>query len=487
MYIAMVASECAPVAKVGGLADVIHGLSRELQRRGEAVEVFLPMYDCMSYDRIEGLEQCWADLWVPYYSDGIFCDVFRGRVDGINACFIKPRSRENFFDRGAYYGQEDDPARFAFYSRAALEFMYKSGRRPDVIHCHDWQTGLVPVALFEIYQALGMERTRVCYTLHNVHHQGITGPHILHQSGLGMHLMSPEKLGDNEHPGAVNLMKGGIVYSNFVTTVSPSYADEIRWTPLGHGLQSTLNTHAAKFGGVLNGVDYGTWNPEIDPQLPYHYTPADLAGKFRDQQALRQRLWLQNRFKPVVAVVSRLDAQKGIHLISHALFFALANRAQFVLLGSASDASIDAHFRALKARFNDHPDCHLELGYDEELSHLIYAGADMLVIPSAFEPCGLTQIIAMKYGTVPVVRATGGLADTVFDANYSDKPFEQRTGFTFNDFDEAGLESALGRAIGLWYDYPRYFSQLMRNSMHQDYSWKQPADHYLNIYRHILS
>jgi len=485
MYIAMVSSECAPVAKVGGLADVVHGLARELLLRNNTVEVILPMYDCMRYDRVWGLDKCYSNLWVPYYDHWIRCDVFSGSVDHIPCLFIKPFSQENFFDRGAYYGQQDDAARFAFFSRAALEFIYKTGRQPDIIHCHDWQTGLLPVLLYEMYQPMGMHHPRVCYTLHNVRHQGVTGPHILQQSGLGMHLISPDKLQDNVHPGAVNLMKGGIVYSNFTTTVSPRYAEEIKQTELGHGLQSTLHAHAHKFGGVLNGIDYSVCNPEVDTHIPHQYSPQVMEGKFADKKALRERLLLQDKFKPIVAIVSRLDPQKGVHLISHAIFYALANRAQFVLLGSGSDSAINEHFHALKGRLNDNPDCHLEIGYDEELSHLIYAGADMLVIPSAFEPCGLTQLIAMKYGTVPVVRATGGLADTVFDANHSSRPYAERTGYTFDAFDNAALENAMGRAIGLWYKYPKYFHQLRLNAMHADFSWNQSGGHYLNIYDHI--
>jgi len=196
---------------------------------------------------------------------------------------------------------------------------------------------------------------------------------------------------------------------------------------------------------------------------------------------------LRDKFKPIVAVISRLDPQKGVHLISHAIFYALANNAQFVLLGSSPDRAISDHFYALKSQLNDNPDVHLEIGYDEELAHLIYAGSDMFVIPSAFEPCGLTQLIAMKYGTVPVTRATGGLVDTVFDANYAHKPYEERTGYTFEDFDVEGLESALGRAIGLWYKYPKYFHQLRTNGMRQDYSWCTSGEHYLNIYNHIAA
>ena len=486
MNIIMVSSECAPAAKVGGLGDVIHGLARELLRRNHSVEVILPMYDCMRYDRIHHLEKCYDELWVPYYEHRICCEVFRGEVDWIPCLFIKPHSRENFFARGVFYGHPDDDARFVFFCRAALEFLYKSGRQPDIIHCHDWQAGLVPVLLYEVYQPIGMDHPRACYTLHNLRHQGVTGPHVLRQAGLDPNrLMTGDKLLDNAHAGAVNLMKGGIVYSNFVTTVSPRYAEEIKHTELGYGLQSTLNAHAGKFGGVLNGVDYGAWNPEVDSHIPHHYSTHSLEGKLLDKAALRERLLLQERYSPIVAVVSRLDPQKGVRLINHAIFYALANRAQFVLLGSGPEKAINDYFLALKQRLNDNPDCHLEIGYDEELAHLIYAGADMLVIPSAFEPCGLTQIIAMKHRTVPVARATGGLADTVFDANHSDKPYEERTGYTFEDFDDAGLDSALGRAIGLWHEYPGHFRQLQLNGMRQDYSWNRAGSDYLNIYNHI--
>ncbi|CCQ73907.1 glycogen synthase [Magnetospira sp. QH-2] len=486
MYIVMVSSECAPVAKVGGLGDVVPGLARELAIRGNSVEVILPMYDCMRYDRIWGLTQVFEDLWVPHNDTWIHCSVFFGTVDDIKCYFIKPHSSENFFDRGLFYGAPDDAARFAFFSRATLEFMLKSGKHPDIIHCHDWQTGLVPVLLYEIYNGLGMTHPRVCYTLHNVHHQGQFGDQILTQVGLNpAHLMTPERLLDHSYPDAVNLMKGGIVYANFTTTVSPRYADEIRSSDLGHGLQHTLGVHHETFGGVLNGVDYNVWNPEIDPHIPHQYGPTNIEPKFDNKAALRHRLMLQDKFKPIVAVISRLDPQKGVHLIRHALFHTLANGGQFVLLGSGSDAGINDHFWELKHHLNDNPDVHLEIGYDDELAHLIYAGSDMMLVPSAFEPCGLTQLIAMKYGTVPVVRETGGLADTVFDANHAHKPYSERTGYTFHHFDNAGLESALGRALGLWYQYPRYFNQLRLNGMHKDYSWNHPGTNYMNIFNWI--
>ncbi len=486
MFIVMVAPECAPVAKVGGLGDVVHGLSKELGIRGHAVEIILPKYDCMRYDRIHGLTMSYQDLWVPFYGQWIHCDVHFGWVDGLKCFFIDPHSPQNFFNRGVFYGHQDDGARFAFFCRAALEFMLKANKHPEIIHCHDWQTGLVPVLLYEVYQHLGMRHPRVCYTLHNLGHQGHQGEHILRQVGLNPGaLMTPDRLLDDHRPGTVNLMKGGIVYSNFVTTVSPTYAHEVRHTHLGMGLQRILNVHERKFGGILNGVDYNVWNPEVDTHIARRYSIATVQDKYENKTALRQRLWLRHEFKPIVSFVGRLDHQKGVHLVFEAVPYCLNHGCQFVLLGSSPHGHINGLFWQLKQRFNDHPDCHLEIGYDEDLAHLIYAGSDLILVPSEYEPCGLTQIIALKYGTVPVVRNTGGLADTVFDANYAPRPYHERNGYVFNDYNWTGLESALRRAIGLWYSYPQHFRELMINGMRCDYSWNHPGRHYLNIYDYI--
>lgn len=487
MYVVHIASECAPVAKVGGLADVVFGLCRELEIRGCPVEIILPKYDCMGYDRIWGLQIVVQDLWVPWEGRSVHTSVWFGFVDGRKCFFIDPHSPEAFFNRHVLYGQRDDDRRFAFFSRAALEFLLRSGKQPDVIHCHDWQTALVPVLLYEVYAGLGLHHPRVCFTLHNVKHQGVTGPHILHATGLHRpeRFMHIDRLRDNFNAGAINLMKGGIVYSNFVTTVSPRYAGEIRHTDQGFGLGHTLHVHQAKFGGVLNGVDYDVWNPEIDAHIPQRYGPATLDAKYADKAALRSRMLLRDDYRPIVAFIGRLDHQKGVPLIQHALRWCLGNGVQFVLLGSGADAAIHGEFQSLKRTYNDNPDSHLELAFDEDLAHLIYAGADLLIVPSLFEPCGLTQMIAMKYGTVPIVRETGGLADTVFDADHAQRPFHERNGYVFQTFDAAGIESALVRAVGLWNHYPKYFRELMGNGMRCDYSWNHPGQHYLNIYELI--
>lgn len=487
MFIVMISSELAPVAKVGGLGDVVFGLSRELEVRGNSVEIILPKYDCMWYDEIWGLHKIWDELWVPWYGGAVPCSIWFGFVHGRKCFFIEPHSSDNFFTRGCFYGNHDDALRFAFFSKAAMEFLLKSAKRPDIIHCHDWQTGLVPVLLFELYQNQGMDRQRACYTIHNFKHQGITGDAVLWATGLNRpeYYKHPDRLRDNNHPNAVNLMKGGVVYANHITTVSPHHAWEAGHTDQGHGLGHTLGIHQAKFSGVLNGVDYDVWNPETDRFIPSHFNAWNVEAKYPNKEALRDRLWLSKEFKPLVAYVGRLDAQKGVHLIQHAMFYALEKGAQFVLLGAAGDSGINNHFWHLKHQLNNNADCHLEIGFNEQLAHLIYAGADIIVVPSLFEPCGLAQMIAMRYGAVPVVRAVGGLMDTVFDRDHSDKPVELRNGYVFHDSDFPAIESALNRAIGLWYSFPKEFRRLVTNGMAADYSWAQSGHHYMGIYEHI--
>jgi starch synthase len=487
MYVVMVAPECAPVIQTGGLGDVVFGLSRELEIRGNTVEIILPKYDQMRYDCIWGLTLDYRDLWVPWYGGAIHCSVYFGFVHGRRCFFIEPHSRDNFFHRPATYGYADDVLRFAFFSKAALEFMLKANKRPDVIHCHDWQTGLVPVLLFEIYKHQGMANQRVCFTVHNFRHQGLYGAELLWATGLGRpeYYFHYDRLQDNFNRSLLNLAKGGIVYSNFVTTVSPHHAWEALNTDQSFGLGHTLWLHRGKFGGVLNGVDYEVWNPEIDPFIARRYTIDSLDFKYNNKRALRERFWLRNDFKPIVAYVGRLDSQKGVHLVRHALFYSLWNGAQFVLLGPSPEPAIHDYFWHLKHYLNDSPDCHLELRFDAELAHLVYAGSDLLIVPSNYEPCGLVQMIALKYGTVPVVRAVGGLWDTIFDRDYGERPYEQRNGYVFHQPDYAGVESALRRALGLWHFYPEEFRRLMANGMRYDYSWNFPGQYYLNIYEYI--
>ncbi len=488
MYIVQIASECAPVIKAGGLGDVVYGLSRELGTRGHCVEIILPKYDCMRYDHIWGLHEAYCDLVVPWYGTDILCDVHCGWVHGCLCFFIEPKSWEMFFNRGCYYGCDDDPMRFAFFSKAAMEFLLRSNKRPDVIHCHDWQTGLIPVMLFEIYKYNGMEFQRVLYTIHNFKHQGFGGNEILRATGLNRpeYYFQPHRLRDDFNPFAINFMKGGITYANHVNTVSPYHAWEAQHTDQGFGLAHTLYTQQHKFSGILNGIDYDVWNPESDRYIPHHYSLTTLEDKALNKKELRDRLLLRQSDRPLVAFIGRLDDQKGVHLVHHAIYYALGQGAQFVLLGSATEKSINDWFWHEKLYLNDNPDVHLELSFNEELAHLIYAGADMIVVPSNFEPCGLTQMIGLRYGTVPIVRGVGGLVNTVFDWDYDTlHPAEERNGFVFFQTDAVALESAMQRAFDTWENAPETFMQIAQQGMQYDFSWNHPGQDYINLYEYI--
>lgn len=488
MYIVQIASECAPVIKAGGLGDVVYGLSRDIDMRGHTVETILPMYDCMRYDHIWGLHDAYRNLIVPWYGGAIHCDVFCGWIHGQLCFFIQPHSGDNFFNRGKYYGDLDDHMRFAFFSKAALEFLLVSNKRPDVIHCHDWQTGLIPVMLYEMYGWHGMGTQRVCYTIHNFKHQGVWSAEPLWATGLNRedYYFEYGRLRDNNNPNAINFMQGGIVYSNYVNTVSPHHAWEARFSEVGCGLQPTLEAHQYKFGGILNGISYQTWNPETDRYLSYHYSADNFEDKALNKKALRELLSLRQTDAPLVCYIGRLDDQKGVHLVHHAIYHSLQRNAQFVLLGSATAESINSWFWHEKQHLDDNPDCHLELGFNEELSHLIYAAADIVIVPSNYEPCGLTQLIGLRYGTVPVVRGVGGLVNTVFDWDYdeSHRP-EERNGFVFYESDFNAIDFALGRALDLYENEPDIFKQLAKQGMACDYSWSRSGEQYVGVYEHI--
>jgi starch synthase len=378
------------------------------------------------------------------------------------------------------------PGAVRLFSKAALEFLFKAGKRPDVIHCHDWQTGLVPVLLYEQYGHV-MPHQRVCYTIHNFRHQGTGDERVLWATQLGRpdHFLDADRMGDDFRYRGLNPMKGGVVYSNFVTTVSPSHADEAMYDDGACGLGRTLKEHRAKFRGVLNGVDYEAWNPEIDASADPLFGRRHRGQVLLPPGAQGPVLAAQGR-RPVVAYVGRLDEQKGMHLVQHALHYTLARAGQFVLIGDADhDGGIIDRFRRLKDTLNDNPDCHLEIGYREDLAHLVYAGADLLVVPSMFEPCGLAPLIGMRYGTVPVVRATGGMNDTVFDRDHSGRLAGERNGFVFDHTDGRAIESALSRALALWFNCARDFRAIVTNCMRADYSWTRPGREYVDIYQKI--
>jgi len=495
MHIVHIASELAPLAKVGGLADVLLGLCRELSWKGHDVDIIIPKYDCLDSDQIRDLSIAYHDLKSYYKGQWHSNIVWVGWVENLKVYFIEPQHYRYFFNRGCFYGCEDDIERFLYFSRAALEFMLKTQMQPDIIHTHDWHTAAVAPLYYELYKTPEFSKPRIIHTIHNIEYQGECAPADLDAIGLnGAELLKPDKLQDNYALANINLLKGAIVYSDRFTTVSPNYAKEIT-TPLGgRGLDATILKYANKFSGILNGIDYSYWNPEIDRYLPVHYSSRELPANKKDRNTLdkkgfikrllRERLDLAEEHCPIIGCVCRLVPQKGTDLIKHALTYALKHGGQFILLGSSPYPEINAEFHALKQQYIDNPHVHLILHYQEEFSHLIYAASDLFIVPSLFEPCGLTQMIALKYGAIPVVRNTGGLADTIFDVDYSEKG---GNGYTFDFPDTIGLESALSRAFDCWFHDPDKWRKLMVSGMDIDFSWNEPSNQYIKLYQEVIN
>lgn len=496
MYIVHIAAELAPLAKVGGLADVVLGLSRELSWKGHDIDIIIPKYDCLDSEQIRDLTIEMKDLMSFYQGEWYPTTVWKGWVENLKVYFIDPHHPRFFFKRGCFYGCEDDIERFLYFSRAAMEFLYKRPLHPDIIHLHDWQTAVIPAIYQDLYHRLGYQKAKTVLTIHNLDYQGQCAPHDLTAIGLdGPAYLAPSKMEDPLSPHLINLLKGGIVYSHFVTTVSPTYAKEIL-NKEGKGLESVLKEYQNKFKGILNGIDYSYWNPEIDRFLPAHYSPRELPSNKKDRhtldtkgflkKVLREKLNLAEDYRPIIGCIARLVPQKGIELIKHTIqYVADKKKAQFVLLGSSPIESLNREFHQLQHHYSNHPHISLTLHHQESLAHLIYAGSDLLIVPSLFEPCGLTQIIALKYGTVPVVRRTGGLADTVFDVDHSGKSFDQTNGYVFDHPGIKEMEAVLERAISCWFDHPEKWRHLMLNGMKMDFSWNLPSNIYLEIYKKL--
>ncbi|RNE93316.1 glycogen synthase [Marichromatium sp. AB32] len=485
MRVVMVGAECAPFAKVGGLGDFIQGLARALAATGVEVQVLLPYYrGLLPEPFVSRLEPLDVAVSIPLDGAALECTCWRLRAEGLDCVLIDPAG--DWFRRPHVYGEPDDGLRFALFARAADALLRRPEWRPDIIHCHDWQSALLPALQWAVTDA-GEPPVRVCLTLHNLAHQGLIEPAVLARLGVDVGtLLGPGPLDDPAALGRANLLRGAIHCADFVNTVSPRYAWEVLHTGQGMGLQGVLQAHVDKFGGILNGIDDALWDPRTDPLIPVHYGPDSLSLKARNGEALRRRLGLRARAAPILAVVSRLDAQKGVELILGGIDSALALGCQVVLLGAAPDAAVAARFAAKREALADCPDAHLELAFDEGLAHLIYAGADMILVPSRYEPCGLTQLIAMRYGTVPLVRRVGGLADTVVDANHSDRPVGERNGYLFEAQTTEAVHAVLGRAAWLWRHHPDHFDRLRDNGMRADHGWRRPAARYLDLYRGLL-
>ena len=474
MRIVFVASEGVPFSKTGGLADVVGALPKALAKPGHKLEVVLPRYRMTKPGKPEGEMQ---SLTIALGSGYKFVSIQDAGVASRVRTFLV--ECPFFFDRAGLYqemGEDypDNAQRFAAFSFAALELMKRSATPPDIIHCHDWQTALVPIYLRNLYQDDEFFRnTSVVFTIHNVGYQGLFPPHILPQISLHAGLFTVDFL---EYYGKVNLLKGGIVFSDFITTVSRKYAEEIQTPEFGCGLQGVLRSRRDRLRGILNGVDYDAWSPATDKLLPAAYSAKDMKGKVACKKALLQRMGVNRPVlgRPVIGIVSRFAPQKGFDLIAEIAEQLAALDLYIVALGTG-DPVYEELFRSMAATY---PDKFLAaVAYDNTLAHQIEAGSDMFLMPSHYEPCGLNQIYSLKYGTVPIVRATGGLDDTIeaFDG-------QSGTGFKFSEYTGAALLLAIEQAIAA-YHQPGVWQQLVSNGMEKDFSWARSAKQYLEIYR----
>lgn len=478
LKVLFVASECAPFAKTGGLGDVVGALPKALRRLGMDVRIVMPLYAGIRWNDLETLE---GPLAVPVGGEHRIGAVRLGRLPGsdVPVYFLEHRQ---YFDRPDIYGRPeyaDNLERFVFLSRGALELCRVLGWTPDVVHAHDWHAALVPVYLNTVMWGTPLYRIPCVYTIHNLAHQGVSGPDALESTGLGWEHFHSFEL---EHFGSLNLMKAALYHGTLVTTVSPTYAREIQTPAFGFGLDGVLRQRSGDLVGVLNGIDDEAWDPATDPHLPCNFDRDDLSGKARCKAALQQEAGLPVRADvPVFGLVGRLTDQKGIDVLTTVLDGLLSLPLELVVLGTG-DPTLE---RMLERSAAAHPDrVRAFLGFDDPLAHRIEAGADFFLMPSRFEPCGLNQMYSLRYGTLPVVRNTGGLADTV--VNY-DEATGGGTGFVLHDLYPESLLETVRWASSTWHERPQHIERMRRKGMDEDFSWTRSARSYAELYSTAVS
>lgn len=477
MNIVLAASEAFPFCKTGGLADVVGALCQQFaSRKGNKVLLFLPHY--RNIVRVSSLKV------VP----GVYLIPVGDKIEQVSLSYINWGNvlvffvgNRKYFDRPELYRTRegeysDNDERFILFSRAVLEGCKFIGFRPDLIHCHDWQTGLIPAYLKTVYKLDAFyTRTRSLYTIHNIAYQGHYPYSSFRKAGFHPVDYTPDKF---EYYGGISFLKSGIVFADNINTVSPNYAREIQTDPaMGFGLEGLLRYRSKNFCGITNGIDTEVWDPELDPALPIGYDASEVVG---GKAAAKRLLCQECKFsldldKPIIGLVSRLDYQKGLDMVVDVIE-KFKDRAQFVILGMG-DPMLEKALRGL-AR-NNAGSVSFQGRLDEELAHRIYAGADLFLMPSRFEPCGLSQMIAMKYGTLPVVSRVGGLVDTV--KGYTGENEETATGFFIEPFTMSGICKTLDKALHAFED-KKLWLRLMRNAMRQDVSWDKSARAYLELY-----
>lgn len=483
LRIAMVASECVPFAKTGGLADVVGSLPQVLKALGHDVLVIMPKYGSINGAHYH-LRRYYDQMGVWMGNTQEWCAVDTVRMQGdVPVYFIES---EKYFARyGLYHDNvlndyDDNPRRFSFLTRAALQLCHDMRFDADIVHAHDWQTALA-AAYLKIWhwndEVLG--RAASVLTIHNVGYQGVYPAAHMDYLGLQWGNFTANKFEDH---GKINFLKGGIVYSDLVNTVSPTYAAETRTPELGHGMAPFLTDKGADYVGILNGVDYSQWDAATDALIPARYSRHDIRGKAACKAALQQRLGLHvDPSLPIVGVVSRFAHQKGLDILAACIEPIINNmQVQFVILGSG-DPWLEGFYGDLPRRYPGRIGSYI--GYSDELAHWIEAGSDFLIMPSRYEPCGLNQIYSLKYGTIPIVRDTGGLADTVEQYN---ERVGSGTGFKFAALDPNAIYHTVGWAVSTWHDRKSHIGKMRRKGMAQTFSWEESARAYLRAYKQAI-
>ena len=476
MKILFTTSEAAPFAKTGGLADVAGSLPVVLAKAGHDVRVVMPLYESigadwrakMKLELCDGVQLAWRR---PYIG------IFSLEHEGVTFYFI---DNEYYFKRAEIYGHFDDGERFAYFSRAVIELPKLLDFAPDILHANDWQTALVPIYLLEEkYRIPQLAKTKSVFTIHNIEYQGRYGKELMNDLfGLSMSYCNEDMMAFYDD---VNLLKGAINAADFVTTVSPTYAQELKYPFYGKGLDGVIRASDYKLKGILNGIDVELYHPGKDAGIAKNYTAGRPAGKKLCKAALQETLGLRvNPEVPILAIVSRLVKHKGIDLVAAGLHRMMDMDIQMVVLGTG-DWNYEEMFRQAASQYPGR--FAAQLMYSAHLSSAIYAGADMFLMPSTSEPCGLSQMIAMRYGTVPVVRETGGLRDSV-------TPFiaetGEGTGFTFADINLEDMMWVLGQAANLYHEDRKTWNKLVKNAMQADFSWDKSAAEYIAVYEQLL-
>lgn len=478
MKVLFTASECVPFCKTGGLADVVGALAPVLAAKGHDVRVMLPLYSAISHENVQQMRHV-LDFEVELGWRKQYCGVEALERDGVTYYFL---DNKYYFGRSYIYGLGgDEHERFGFFCRAALNALPLLQFQPDIIHAHDWQSGMVPALLRIQYQHLPFfAPIKTVFTIHNLQYQGIFGiPEVQDVLGLGNSLFTSDKL---ECYGTANFMKAGLVYADEITTVSPSYAEEIQTAYYGERMDGLLRAKRAHLTGVLNGIDMKEYDPASDPLLPARYTAEAMDGKAACKRALQEEMGLaQEANTPLVAIISRLSNQKGLDLVDRVIGEIMQENVQLVVLGMG-----DAKYVNLFSWAEQHYPGRVAARFrmDGQMAHRIYAGADIFLMPSQFEPCGLSQMIALRYGTLPVVRETGGLRDTVLSYNEANGA---GNGFTFFNYNAHDMLYTLRRALFFYREQKEIWSLLQHRAMTGDYSWSHSAEVYLSLYRDMLS